>query len=137
MFESVLLPAPFSPSSACTSPAAASNSTPSFASTPGKRFVIRRIETAEDGGAPLPAPRLRRKLLRVGVVADPRDALRLGELTRRGRVDVLPEHVGSRGDEALSGLLLLRRIEPVQRPDEPDGGARMRQLCAERERVRV
>ena len=56
MFESVLLPAPFSPSSACTSPAAASKSTPSFASTPGKRFVIPRIETAEDGGAPLPAP---------------------------------------------------------------------------------
>src|SRR5438270_3675361 len=52
MFESVLLPAPFSPSSECTSPAAASKSTLSFASTPGKRFVIPRIETAEDGGAP-------------------------------------------------------------------------------------
>src|SRR5438105_10229300 len=52
MFESVLLPAPFSPSRACTSPAAASKSTPSFATTPGKRFVIPRIATAEDGGAP-------------------------------------------------------------------------------------
>src|SRR6476469_800865 len=50
MFDSVLLPAPFSPSSACTSPAAASKSTASFASTPGKRFVIARIETA--GEAP-------------------------------------------------------------------------------------
>src|SRR5262245_60568014 len=50
MFESVLLPAPFSPSSACTSPGAASNETLSFASTPGKRFVMSCIETA--GGAP-------------------------------------------------------------------------------------
>ena len=55
MFESVLLPAPFSPSSACTSPAAATKSTASFASTPGKRFVIPRISTA--GEAPVgPAP---------------------------------------------------------------------------------
>src|SRR5215218_8929866 len=50
MFESVLLPAPFSPSRACTSPAAASKSTHSFATTPGKRFVIPRMSTA--GGAP-------------------------------------------------------------------------------------
>src|ERR671939_671070 len=55
MFESVLLPAPFSPSSACTSPTAASKSTASFATTPGKDFVIPRITTAGDGGAP-PAP---------------------------------------------------------------------------------
>ena len=46
MFESVLLPAPFSPSSACTSPTAASKSTPSLATTPGNRFVIPRIATA-------------------------------------------------------------------------------------------
>src|SRR3954469_18474027 len=52
MFESVDFPAPFSPSSACTSPGAAWKSTPSFASTPGKRFVIPRIATAEDRGAP-------------------------------------------------------------------------------------
>src|SRR3954452_23006517 len=55
MFESVLLPAPFSPRSACTSPAAAAKSTPSFARTPGKRFVMPRISTA--GEAPVvPAP---------------------------------------------------------------------------------
>src|SRR2546421_108023 len=55
MFESVLLPAPFSPSSACTSPAAASKSTRSFASTPGKRFVIPRMATAgEAPGSPAP-----------------------------------------------------------------------------------
>src|SRR5438093_10909603 len=228
MFESVLLPAPFSPSSACTSPTAASKSTPSFASTPGNRFVIPRMTTAAPFGAAvrvaasftallarratdhalhepvhsveavrsaredlhrlalrntqLPTliveragehveaavlhrlhlrgdlglrrrthvrpewselreavreaavveaglprarhrfldalrvvdapvverrgePRLGRELLRVGVVADPRDALRLGELAGRGRVDILAEHVGARGDKALGGLL--------------------------------
>src|SRR6266566_552677 len=57
MFESVVLPAPFSPRSACTSPAAASNATPSFARTPGKRFVIPSIRTAGGGEAPAsPAP---------------------------------------------------------------------------------
>src|SRR5438132_14048654 len=50
MFESVLLPAPFSPSSACTSPTAASKSTASFASTPGNRFVIPCIATAAPRG---------------------------------------------------------------------------------------
>src|ERR671933_2460518 len=52
MFESVLLPAPFSPSRACTSPAAASKSTWSLATTPGNRLVIPRIDTAGTGGAP-------------------------------------------------------------------------------------
>src|SRR6266536_2311695 len=49
MFESVLLPAPFSPRSACTSPLAASKSTESFATTPGNLFVIWRSETAGIG----------------------------------------------------------------------------------------
>src|SRR6266516_2870294 len=60
MFESVVLPAPFSPSSACTSPSAASKSTWSFASTPGKRFVIPRSATAgaegEEGGEAVTSP---------------------------------------------------------------------------------
>src|SRR6266498_1865320 len=42
MFISVDLPAPFSPSNACTSPLRRSKSTWSFASTPGNRFVIPR-----------------------------------------------------------------------------------------------
>src|SRR5437870_1032744 len=55
MFESVLLPAPFSPSRACTSPDAASKSTASFASTPGKLFVMPCIATAgEAPGSPAP-----------------------------------------------------------------------------------
>src|SRR6185312_11603198 len=40
MFIRVDLPAPFSPRSACTSPFCRSKSTPSFATTPGKRLVI-------------------------------------------------------------------------------------------------
>jgi hypothetical protein len=57
MFERVVLPAPFSPSSACTSPAAASKSTPSFAITPGKRLVMPSMRTAGIGEAPGgPAP---------------------------------------------------------------------------------
>src|SRR6476659_2966568 len=46
MFESVVLPAPFSPSRACTSPSAASKSTWSFATTAGNRFVIPLRATA-------------------------------------------------------------------------------------------
>ena len=46
MFDSVVFPAPFSPSSAWTSPERTSKSTSSFATTPGKRFVIPRIATA-------------------------------------------------------------------------------------------
>src|SRR5436189_245373 len=48
MLDSVVFPAPFSPSSACTSPAAASKLAPSFATTPGNRFVIPTIRT--EGG---------------------------------------------------------------------------------------
>src|SRR5277367_5869486 len=39
MFINVDLPAPFSPSTACTSPAATSRSRQSLATTPGKRLV--------------------------------------------------------------------------------------------------
>src|SRR5919198_1051289 len=257
MFESVVLPAPFSPSKACTSPAAASKSTRSFATTPGNRFVIPRSATAgptagegsgEAGASPLNSltlratddafhepvhrvqvpdghplrlgdaqlallvvqragelverallqrglllrdrrlrlrgdlrtvwsnvreavldravvevrlprpvhrglrlaqvvrapvvdrgrePLLRRELVRVGVVADPRDALRLGELTGRRTVDVLAEDVGAGGDEVLRRLLLLVGREPRVRPDQPDPRARARRLRAERERIRV
>ncbi len=46
MFMSVDLPAPFSPSRACTSPTRTSKSTLSLATTPGKRLTIPRISTA-------------------------------------------------------------------------------------------
>ena len=42
---SVLLPAPFSPKSACTSPARTSKSTSSLATTPGNLFVMPRISS--------------------------------------------------------------------------------------------
>ena len=45
MRMSVLLPAPFSPSSVCTSPARTSKSTRSLATTPGNRFVMPRISS--------------------------------------------------------------------------------------------
>ena len=46
MFMSVDLPAPFSPSSAWTSPARRSKSTSSLATMPGKRLTMPRISTA-------------------------------------------------------------------------------------------
>src|SRR5207248_2212507 len=58
MFDSVVLPAPFSPSSAWTSPAAASKSTCSFATTAGNRFVIPRSATAGGGGEAFASPPL-------------------------------------------------------------------------------
>src|SRR5207249_3382060 len=99
MFESVLLPAPFSPSNACTSPAAASKSTPSFATTPGKRFVIPRITTADAGGAP-PAP-LRSRTVRSGVGSPTRLALRAADHALHEpvhRVQVVDRELLPRGD---------------------------------------
>src|SRR5512133_2465734 len=233
MLDSVVLPAPFSPSSAWTSPAAASKSTSSFATTAGNRFVIPRSATAGGGGeacasppglsalgatdhafdepvhrvqvldrellpllhtelallvvertgelvelaaddrrllrrdrllglrrdlrtvrrqadhpvldaavveAALPAPvhrgldtpdviqppvvdrggqpLLRRERVRVGVVTDPRHALRLCVLAGRGAVDVLAEDVGAGRYEVLRCALLLTEIEPRVRPDQ-------------------
>src|SRR5258707_12906403 len=53
MLDRVLLPAPFSPSSACTSPAWISRSTSAFATTPGKRLVTPRSVTAGTGAVTL------------------------------------------------------------------------------------
>src|SRR6056297_4316975 len=49
MWTSVVLPAPFSPSSACTSPRLTVRSTASFATTPGKRLVTARISRTGGG----------------------------------------------------------------------------------------
>src|SRR2546430_6374560 len=61
MFDSVVLPAPFSPRRAWTFPFAASKSTRSFATTAGNRFVIPRNATAAGmveglGGEASPPP---------------------------------------------------------------------------------
>src|ERR1051326_643170 len=47
MLISVVLPAPFSPSRACTSPHRAAKSMPVLAATPGKALSMRRISTAK------------------------------------------------------------------------------------------
>src|SRR5881275_355238 len=56
MLDRVVLPAPFSPSSACTSPGAASKSTSSLATTAGNRLVIPRSATAGSGGEACASP---------------------------------------------------------------------------------
>ncbi len=53
---SVDLPAPFSPTTACTSPRATSNDTSELATTPGKRLVTPRTRTA--GAVPAVTPAL-------------------------------------------------------------------------------
>src|SRR5690349_7764165 len=99
MFISVDLPAPFSPSSACTSPLRRSKLTWSFASTPGNRFVMPRISrtveasTAEDSMEAAGA-----KLQGRGRLDLARDDLGLqlvhlvDERLRYGRVDLADAH---------------------------------------------
>src|SRR5512132_1483323 len=88
------LPAPFSPISAWTSPARSSRSTSSFASTPGKRLVM-RSRTTRGGVALPPAPSPPVTLL-------PRPALRT--LGRVGNDD------GSVDDLLLELVELLRDV---------------------------
>src|SRR5262249_33729362 len=105
MFESVVLPAPFSPSSACTSPAAASNVTPSFATTPGKRFVIPAMRTAGGGEAPgtsAPLPFI--------ALAGARSATGLRRRAPRDR----PLHTV---DEPLHRVQVGQHLEPLARRD--------------------
>src|SRR5437660_1768181 len=68
MFISVDLPAPFSPSSACTSPCRRSRLTLSFASTPGNRFVIPR--SSRRGASAIARASLSSKLAGHGARAD-------------------------------------------------------------------
>src|ERR1700690_1921633 len=109
MFERVLLPAPFSPSSACTSPAAASKSTPSLATTPGNRFVTPRSETADIVVGSVrrgpEAPRRRRSALRASLDAldEPVD-----------RVELLHGQLGALRHRELPGLVVDRTRELVE-----------------------
>src|SRR6478736_10043921 len=86
------LPAPFSPIRACTSPGRASNETSSFATTPGKRFVMPSSTTK--GGAlarPAPSPSLI-------VVGRRRCRLRILRNLDRPVDDVLPVQLERRDD---------------------------------------
>src|SRR5215213_6786610 len=110
MFESVLLPAPFSPSSACTSPSAASNSTPSFATTAGNRFVIPWRVTAGIGVAP--ARRSRSSpgacALTLGAAFDPSDE-------PVHRVELLHGQALALLHAELAALVVQRDLEIVER----------------------
>src|SRR6478672_12986674 len=107
MFESVVFPAPFSPSSAWTSPAAASKSTWSFATTAGNRFVIPRSATAEGeggeaGASPPPV------VLALGATDDALD-----EPGHAGQV--LHRHALALRDPQLARLVVQRACELVER----------------------
>src|SRR3954467_8508088 len=108
MFESVDLPAPFSPSSACTSPSAASKWTPSFGTTPGNGLVMSRSSTAaaiEKGRTgPEPRPPVTRSALRA-----PDDALH--EVAHRHQVAV--RRLVARLDLQLALLVVDRAAELV------------------------
>src|SRR5579871_6717451 len=111
MFDNVDFPAPFSPSSACTSPSAASKCTASFATTPGKRFVMSRSSTAgamERGRARRVAPPARP----VGsALRAPDDALH--QVVHR--VEVVERRPLALRDPELAALVVDRAAELVPR----------------------
>src|ERR1700681_4556600 len=94
IFIRVDLPAPFSPTSACTSPATTSNVTPSSARTPANVFTMSRIVSNVSGTSPL----LRGVGLGVGADGD-------GDLRRRRlAVEVVVDRVDRLGAD-LIGML--------------------------------
>src|SRR4051812_28577368 len=105
MFESVVLPAPFSPNKAWTSPAAASKSTWSFATTAGNRFVTPRSAIAgEEGGAEAPPS----ALSTLGATDDALDE-------PVHRIQVLDGHALALRDAQLALLVVQRAGELVER----------------------
>src|SRR5436305_2103495 len=121
MFISVDLPAPFSPSRACTSPRRRSKLTASLARTPGKRFVMPRSsrtggsesttvegDSRENDGGRARWPALRTAMSRV--LLDLHRRLDLaGDDLRAKRVDLL--HEGRRnaaGHPAEADALVLQ-----------------------------
>src|SRR4051794_33449011 len=107
MCESVLLPAPFSPSSACTSPAAASKSTPSLATTPGNRFVMPCNATAAPGGTAVAACSVVNRDSALGAPVDALDEPIHG-------VEVLDRQLLPGRHAHLAGLVLQRPGELVE-----------------------
>src|SRR5215210_5712610 len=104
MLDSVVLPAPFSPSSACTSPGAASKSTWSLATTAGKRLVTPRSAIAgREGGAEAPPS----GLSALGATDDALDE-------PVHRVQVLDRHALAFRDAQLALLVVKRACELVE-----------------------
>src|SRR3954451_22919848 len=106
MLERVLLPAPFSPSRACTSPTWISRSTSALATTPGKRFVTPRSVTAGTG-----AVRLR------GSFTSGRSALGRADDALDEPVhaeDVAQAELLALGHPQLPGLIVERALELVE-----------------------
>src|ERR687887_1781380 len=118
MFESVVLPAPFSPRSACTSPSAASKSTWSFATTPGNRFVIPRRTTAAPRGAAVTSASLRlSSSMRVRAAPAPTLALRAPDHALHEpvhRVEVLDSQLLALRNADLPALVTERAAELVE-----------------------
>src|SRR5215210_2236843 len=105
MLDSVVLPAPFSPSSACTSPGAASKSTWSLATTAGKRLVTPRSAIAgREGGAEAPPS----GLSALGATDDALDE-------PVHRVQVLHRQALALGEPQLPLLVVQRSGELVER----------------------
>src|SRR3954452_8744568 len=131
MFISVDLPAPFSPSSACTSPSSRSRSMWSFATIPGNRFVTPR--SSRTGGAATGresrgAGRRRPAPSRVPLLDRLRDALDRARLQRH---ELLGDGAADRGRDARAPLadpdaVVLRREDRVEAPAERAAGLRAR-----------
>src|ERR671929_221672 len=121
MLDSVVFPAPFSPSSACTSPSAASKSMWSFATTAGNRLVIPRSAIAGvEGGAEAPPS----ALSALGATDDALDE-------PVHRVQVLDGHALALRDAQLALLVVQRPGELVERALDERGAL----LCDRRLRL--
>src|SRR5438093_1018816 len=113
IFISVDFPAPFSPSSAWTSPRLRSKSTWSLASTPGNRFVMPR--SSRTGAASIGGDAMRREMTSgaEAPLVDPvsADVLRDGgrDLDLPGD-DLLPQY-GDLGEDLLAELALQLRAD--------------------------
>src|SRR4249919_221877 len=129
MFESVVFPAPFSPSSACTSPTAASKSTRSLATTPGKRFVICRMETAGTEEAPAePTPLVWSWSRRGGCASPTRLALRAADHALDEPVhgvQILDRQLLASRNSQLALLVVERSRELVELPRDQSRALRL------------
>src|SRR5215469_3718805 len=121
MFISVDLPAPFSPSSACTSPRRTSNDTSSLATTPGNSLRMPRISRTSSSLALTAVDAIARR--REGEIESP---------SRRGRQSLAAERrwrLERAGDDLR--LVLVHGVDPRlrhRRADRADADAAVLQV---------